>query len=158
MRNHPFDKLKDHKHEKGIFKSPINQIDNIKLYHWRNDCLPDFIWIALIFDYYNREGAFLKLSLILKEIEDSSFQFDSLQLSYIFSLEESHQIEFYNILLKYIDVEVLSPLTIIFNKNQLFKQYFVIENYRVEDKLSILENIVEYYGTNKSDEATDVNI
>ncbi len=156
MRNHPFDKLKDHKHEKGIFKSPINQINNIKLYYWRNDCLPDFIWIALIFDYYNREGAFLKLSLILKEIEDSSFQFDSLQLSYIFSLDKPNQIEFYNILLKYIDVEVLSPLTIIFNKNQLFKQYFVIENYRVEDKLSILENIVEYYGTNKSDEATDV--
>lgn len=156
MRNHPYDKLKNHKHEKGIFKSPINQINNIKLYSWRNYCLPDFIWIALIINYYKRENAFLKLSLILRDIGNFSFQFDSLQLSYIFSLDKHHQIEFYNILLKYIDVEVLSPLTIIFNKNQLFKEYFIIENYRVEDKLSILEKIVEYYGTNKSNEATDV--
>lgn len=156
MRNHPYDKLKDHKYEKGIFKSPINQVNNIKLYNWRNDCLPDFIWIALILNYYNREDAFLKLSLIFKGIEDSSFQFDSLQLSYIFSLDKPHQIEFYNIILKYLDIDVLSPLTIVFNQNQLFKEYFTIESFNVEDKLFILGNIVENYGTNKSDGATDV--
>lgn len=156
MRNHPYDKLKDHKRKNGIFKSPVNQIGNITLYSWRNDCLPEFIWIALILNYYGREDAFLKLSLIFIEIENSSFQFDSLQLSYIFSLDKPNQIKFYNIILKYIDVEVLSPLTIIFNKNQLFKEYFIIESFIVEDKLNVLENIVEYYGTNKSDEATDV--
>ena len=156
MRNHPYDKLKDHKLKKGIYKSPINKIDNIKLYSWRNECLPDFIWIALILDYYGREDAFLKFSLIFSDIENSQFQFDSLQLSYIFSLEKPQQIEFYKIILKYIDVEVLSPLTIIFNKNQILKEYFIIENFIVEDKLNILENIVDHYGTNKSDEATDV--
>lgn len=156
MRNHPYDKLKDHKHENGIFKSPINQIENIELYSWRNDGLPDFIWIALILDHYGREDAFLKFSLIFKEIEDSSFQFDSLQLSYIFSLDEPNQVEFYNILLKYVDIEVLSPLTIVFNKNNLFKKYFILESFTVEEKLTILENIVEHYGTNQSDEATDV--
>lgn len=156
MRNHPYDKLKDHNYEKGIFKSPINQIENVALYSWRNDCLPDFIWVALILDYYGREEAFLKFSLIFREIKDSSFQFDSLQLSYIFSLDEPNQVEFYNILLKYIDVEVLSPLTIVFNKNHLFKEYFIIESFKVEEKLTILENIVEHYGTNRSDEATDV--
>lgn len=30
MRNHPYDKLKDHKYEKGIFKSPINE--SVKFY------------------------------------------------------------------------------------------------------------------------------
>ena len=62
MRNHPYDKLKDHNYEKGIFKSPINQIENVALYSWRNDCLPDFIWVALILDYYGREEAFLTFS------------------------------------------------------------------------------------------------
>ena len=156
MRKHLYDKLKDHKHEKGILKPPINQLNNVKLQCWRNDCLPDFIWIALILDYYGREDAFLKLSLIFSDIDESSFQFDSLQLSYIFSLNDLSQIEFYNIILRYTDVEVLSPLTIIFNKNQLFKEYFIMESFKVEDKITILENIVEYYENNKSNEGTDL--
>lgn len=156
MREHPYDKLNDHEHKNGIFKSPINKIELIELYSWRNDCFPDFIWIALILDYYGRKNTFSRLSLIFNDIEKSTYQFDSLQLSYIFSLEEIQQEEFYTILLNHIDIEVLSPLTIIFNTNNLFKEYFSTEGFTVEDKLAILENIVETYGFNKSNEATDV--
>ena len=62
MREHPYDKLKDHKYEKGILKSPMNQINYIKNYSWKKECFPDFIWIALILDYYGRKPAFLILS------------------------------------------------------------------------------------------------
>lgn len=156
MREHPYDKLNDHKRKNGIYKSPINQMELIKLYSWRNDCFPDFIWIALILDSYGRENTFLRFSLIFNDIEKSAYQFDSLKLSYIFSLDKLQQEEFYRILLNYIDIDVLSPLTIIFNNNNLFKKYFSTEGFAVEDKLAILENIVETYGTNKSNEATDV--
>lgn len=158
MRKHPYDKLDDHEIEKGIFKSPINKIGNITTYSWMKDCFPDFIWIALIIDYYGRGAAFTILSFIFKDIEKLSFKLDSLQLSYIFSLDEEKQAEFYNTLLKHISIDALDPLTIIFNNETFnpFIELFFKEGRSVEEKLKILENILEYYGPNKSDGSTDV--
>lgn len=158
MRNHPFDKLKDHDHKKGIFKSPINQIDNMNHYSWMKECFPDFIWIALIIDYYGRKPAFLIISFIFKDIEKLSFDLKSLQLSYILSLDVEKQKEFYKILLKYIDIEILNPLTIIFNNDsyEIFFKYFYKEGMSVEEKIKILESITDNYAHNKSDGATDV--
>lgn len=158
MREHPYDKLKDHKYEKGILKSPMNQINYIKNYSWKKECFPDFIWIALIINYYGRKDAFFRISGFFKEIEKLSFKLESLQLSYFFSLTEKQQLEFYEILLKYINVEVLNPLTIIFkNKNhEIFIESFFKEGISVEKKLDILEKVVENFGENKSEGGTDV--
>lgn len=94
MRDHIYDKLDNHEEEKGIFKSPINKIGNITTYSWMKDCFPDFIWVALIIDYYGHGTAFTILSFIFKDIEKLSFKLDSLQLSCIFSLDEDKQVEF----------------------------------------------------------------
>ena len=161
MREHHLDKLKDHgdhgRPKKGILKSPINQIDNINLYSWMKECFPDFIWIALIIDYYGRRPAFAILSFIFKDFNDLSFELKSLQLSYILSLDDEKQGEFYEILSRHIDIEVLNPLTILFNNNHgIFFEYFFKEGMSVEKKLEILKNITDNYGHNKSDGATDV--
>lgn len=158
MREHLYDKLKDHGNPKnGILKSPINQIGNITHYSWMKECFPDFIWIALIIDYYGRRPAFTILSFIFKDINELSFELNSLQLSYIFSLDDEKQVEFYEILSRHIDIEVLNPLTILFNNNEcIFFEYFYKEGMPVEEKLEILENITDNYGHNKSDGATDV--
>lgn len=158
MRDHPFDKLKDHDHKKGVLKSPINQVDNITHYSWMKECFPDFIWIALIIDYYGRKPAFLILSFIFKDIKNLSFKLKSLQLSYILSLDAEEQTEFYELLLKHIDIEILNPLTIIFNNTRykIFFKYFYKKGMPVEEKLKILENVSDDYAHNKSDGATDV--
>lgn len=159
MRKHPYDKLKDHGNpKKGILRSPINQMGNITHYSWMKECFPDFIWIALIIDFYGRRSAFTILSFIFKDVKKLSFEFESLQLSYIFSLENEKQEEFYEILLKHINSEILNPLTIIFNNNdnELFFKYFYKEGMSVEEKLKILESVMDNYGHNKSDGATDV--
>ena len=141
MRKHPYDKLKDHGYpKKGILKSPINQIGNITHYSWMKECFPDFIWIALIIDYYGRKPAFLILSFIFKDIKNLSFKLKSLQLSYILSLDAEEQTEFYELLLKHIDIEILNPLTIIFNNTRykIFFKYFYKKGMPVEEKIKIL--------------------
>ena len=158
MRNHPFDKLKDHTHKKGILKSPINKLGNITPYSWKKECFPDFIWIALILDYYGRNSGFLILSFIFNDVKKLSFELKSLQLSYIFSLDREKQTELYEILLKHVDIEILNPLTIIFNNKsyELFIKYFYKEGMSVEEKLKKLESIMDNYAYYKSDGGTDV--
>ena len=153
------DKLNDHKHKKGIFKSPINQIESdIEKVSWRIRLHPDLIWISLIFYEFGRDNTFLILSNILKKFKDNKLELNSLNLSEIFSLDEFNQKLIYDIISEEIGLDILSVLTVVFKKDKYptFYNYFFVRNFSVEEKINILKEVLDIYGAPKSNEATDI--
>ncbi|GFO55955.1 hypothetical protein GMSM_29620 [Geomonas sp. Red276] len=153
-------RIKDHKVRSGRVISPwnFNLGKTMKLSSWALNRLPEYLWLALILDYYGRERGLELTAAILHDISTYEESLDTPRLSKILSLPVKEQEKIYKSILRNISKEVLSPLTAVIDgeKNEVFWSYFYILKYSLEEKLSKLQSILKDNYFHQSNAATDV--
>jgi hypothetical protein len=146
--------------KKGIVLTPFNDRlrDALKFTSWSKDRLPEYLWLGLILLHYGRKEGILKAGRILYEISKSINSLSYPRLSSIFNLTDDHQRIVYQIIYSVIDIEVLSPLTVLYkNKTHpIFTEYFFVPSLSVEDRIDVLSKTIELYFPPQSNEATDL--
>lgn len=154
--------LSDHRlhKKKGIVATPLNDVlrDQLKLSSWTKERMPEYIWLGLILIYYGRNEGFKKSGQILYEISKKVKSLSHPRLSMIFNLSEDDQRIVYEIIIKFIDKKILSPLTVIyrFSRYPIFNEYFNIPQFKVENRINILSKAIKLYSSPQSNEATDL--
>ena len=152
-------RLSSHELKKGRFITPFNMIGTSMSDEesWVYGRLPEYIWIGLIFDFYGRSEALYKLREILQLMKAQIPSLHTLRLSDIFLLDSIEQIRAYEIMLEFIDREVLSPLTVIFtlSKHREFVRFFY-DSSKTETRILRLNKLLMATMDHQSDAATDI--
>ncbi|MBM7578206.1 DUF5677 domain-containing protein [Jeotgalibacillus terrae] len=152
---------KGHKFKSGKFITPFNEILTQlgKEEQWYLGRLPEYTWLALIFKSKPRKEAIVSIQDILQEL--NSYLPDTIvlpKISHIIQLSEERQSDFYKYLLRKIDKEVLSPLTIIisYSYSRPFSKHFSNKGESIEEKLRKLESILQTFSSQHSEQTTDI--
>lgn len=105
--------------KKGRIISPwVDQLgDIISLSSWSMERLPEYIWLGLILDSKGRTDGISTCFSMLREIISSFPELSSARISEILDLKEDAQLEIYRIVSKYVDTEILSPLTLVIDES-----------------------------------------
>lgn len=153
-------KLSDHKIIKGKVVTPINHAmgDTLSLNSWAKERLPEYIWLALIHSYYGRSEAFVICREILQAFKANGIDIGRPKFSSLLNLDNKKKMKSLEIISKYINPEILSPLTLIYRRKEHpeFNELFYIKEMLVEDKVEILNDIMEKYTDHQSNDATDL--
>jgi hypothetical protein len=152
--------LSDHKIKKGILVTPLNEGlgDKLKLSSWAKERMPEYLWLGLILLQYGRKRGLELAGNILfeisKEIETLSYP----RISKIFSLSDGDQETIYEIICKYVDRDILAPLTLLYPSKHypVFNEYFFVSHLLVEDRINIISEAIRVFSPHQSDEATDL--
>ncbi len=152
--------ISDHKKRKGALVTPVNAGlgDTFKFNSWTKERMPEYLWLGLIRKYYGRKLGLEKAGNILFGISRSGISLTTPRLSMIFNFSKNEQKTLYQIICKYIDKEVLAPLTLIYKSRfqPIFNEYFFIAHLTVEERIQILSEAVKAYSPHQSNEATDL--
>ena len=150
-------KLENHKIKKGIAIAPLNQLPISKC-SWSQDRLPEYLWLGLILMNFPRTRGLKILYDILKEISDQVHDLVTPKLSLLFALSEKQQNTIYQIICKFVDKKILTPLTAIYRdeKHETFNRYFYIKELKIVDRLKQLSQAIKLYDNHYSNEATDL--
>ena len=149
-------KLSNYKLKKGVLISPFNEFMSPLStdLSWFTGRLPEYVWIGLIFDWYERKEAMDKcISIIDKLIEiEPSLQVPA--WSEILKMSMDKQKRFFSYLVSLIDKQILYPLTCIttFSDSPIFIEYFYADNEikkRINKLISFIRNVTDHQ-THKS--------
>jgi len=153
-------RIKDHKVRSGRVISPWNYSmgQTMKFSSWALNRLPEYIWLALILDTYERDKGLRLAATILQEISSYEKSLDTPRLSKILSLPTSAQESIYKSILKRIGKDSLSPLTAVIDgeKNETFWSYFYVPEHSLDSRLLKLQSIIKTNYFHQSNEATDI--
>jgi len=153
-------KLSQHILKKGKFITPWNDAfgERLQLKSWANTRLPEYFWIGLILNYYGREKSiniFPPIFERLKQIDDNI----SLPLfSKILDLPDDQQKDFYTFICSIIDIDVFSPLTLLYTYSEypIFTQYFCNTKIRFSERRKILEDVLQKCYNSQTEFTTDI--
>ncbi len=148
--------LKDHKMKKGKFISPWNDLDiNMTENPWFQNRLPEYIWLALIFNKFERTEALNKCWDIMLSFQEKNVR--SLCMSELLAYESQQQKEIWNIVSKFAGKETLSPLTVIFTRSKYpdFSNCFSCIT-SVDERLEKIENVLKKASFHQTHFSTDV--
>ncbi|NHM29017.1 DUF5677 domain-containing protein [Neobacillus terrae] len=152
--------LSDHKYTKGIIESPINNAfgQTLKLNSWTKERLPEYLWLGLILNYYGREEGLKRGENILYQISNMNLDIVQPKLSLFLKLSIVNQEKIYEIISSIIDPVILSPLTIVYRReeNETFNRFFYINKQTVENRILVLKETVKKFYSQQSDSATDL--
>lgn len=155
-----YSKLSDHKFKKGKFTTPFNDSMSNKWYFssWYHERLPEYLWIALILNYYGRKNGLEICNMIVKKILELSKDIIFPRFSQILSLDRKSQTELYEYILTIVDGKVLSPLTVIFTYSisPVFSVKFCGYNLSCEDRINEINNVMEKSSDQQSNFTTDI--
>lgn len=153
-------KFSDHKFKKGILYTPFNNIlgDRLSLSPWTTEWLPEYLWIGLILDYYGRDYGLKTLGRIMQDLYDFDTSLCIPILSKVLLLDPEKQNTFYNIVCHHIDSSILSPLTVMLEKDKytLFHDFFMDLELNTKSKLDILQRVIKNNLFHQTHEATDI--
>ncbi len=153
-------KLSDHKFKKGKFITPINEIMSElgKEESWYYGRLPEYIWLALILDYYGRKDGLAKCYVIIKKLHQLAPRLTTPRLSKILELDNEVQQEFYGFILNTISPDVMVSLTAIFtySKYPCFSSYFCIPSSLVDDRIKKISAVMEKTSDHQTHFSTDI--
>lgn len=150
-------KLSDHKFEKGVFITPMNQISDFEFQSWINDKLPAYFWLALIINYYGKNTGLKKAYNIISYLTTTlKEEIESPTFNTINNIEKHKLVLFYDYLVTQIDREALYPLTIIYYDEEylIFNKYFNINS--EYERLEILIDVLHETYNHQSNLSTDV--
>lgn len=149
----------NHTFLKGVFVTPFNTIENLKLTNWHKDSAPEFLWIALIIKRYGRKIGLQYLGTICRYIKESlGEKLIDLKFSSINCLSKSAQEKIFTYILKLCDSDIFDCLCaindpfnfVVFNTNfNCFKEY--------EKRLKILDDIMTEMFDFHSQLSTDIS-
>lgn len=145
--------------KKGKLFSPLNNALGVNkfLFSWRNNVLPEILWIALIFDNFNRKEGLEIIAKIFSHISKTGIDLKTPKFSSIIALRKEDQKKIYDIIEIYVDKCLLSPLTSVF-RNDKYSHFFSYFNCDIEldYKISKIIDIMEKFETEKGHNATDI--
>ncbi len=152
--------LSQHKFKKGKFIAPFNDNkfkDVLKENPWFNNRLPEYIWLALILEFYGRTQGLLKcrdaLQILLNHAPDISLP----KLSIIVTLTPAKQTAFYNDMKAIIDPKAIEPLTLVLTHSSYpeFACAFIATT-TIAERIERINDVMRQYSFHQSNEATDV--
>lgn len=155
-------KMEQHKFEKGIFYSPWNSafkdlLTKISSSDWVHNCLPEYLWLGLIIDFYGRKRGLDIAGGILvylaKEIKTESARF-----SEILNLTAEKQKNFFSYCLRTISKTALAPLTVLFTllEAPIFADYFLVSTMDVQTRLNTIFSVIEKTDFHQNELSTDI--
>ena len=146
--------------KKGRIISPwVDQLgDIISLSSWSLERLPEYIWLGLILNSKGRTDGISICFSMLREIIRSFPELSSARISGILDMKEDAQVEIYRIVSKYVDAEILSPLTLVIDEkiSMPFFRRFYSPILSVDKRIEALQTVAKKFNTPDSDEATDL--
>ena len=152
-------KLSQYKREKGVLKSPWNEImtplsENTS---WFTGRLPEYLWLGLILDAYERKNAINKCLFIIERLLRIEPSLQVPAWSEIIKLTEEKQEEFFSYLSSYIDKNVLCPLTCITTAldSPTFFKYFKPQT-DIKERLQKLISVIREVSDHQTYKATDI--
>ena len=152
-------KLSDHKFKKGKFITPFNDKlgDKLQENPWFQNRLPEYLWLGLILNHYGRDEGLKKCSQIFKQLYNKSDLIKLPKLSMILNLSDEIQDDLYNHIKSIIDIQVLSPLTIVltFSEYPVFSSQFC-SSLSIEDRLKAIDNVMSKTHSHQSELSTDI--
>lgn len=124
------DKIELSKHIKqgDTFYTPFTDPSGIgatlRLSSWAKCWLPEFLWIGLIIQGQGRKKGFENLYHIIQDLKCDAIACP--QLSKIFELSEEKQEKFWSIVTRYVEKNILNPLTVVITPdiNKVFYNFF----------------------------------
>lgn len=152
-------KLSEHKFKKGKFITPFNDKlgDKLQENPWFQNRLPEYLWLGLILNHYGRDEGLKKCSRIFKQLYNKSDLIKLPKLSMILNLSDEIQDDLYNHIKSIIDIQVLSPLTIVltFSEYPVFSSQFC-SSLSIEDRLKAIDNVMSKTHSHQSELSTDI--
>lgn len=153
-------KLSDHKFKKGKFVTPWNEFmsELSREESWCFGRLPEYLWLALILDYYGRKDGLTKCYRIMKKLHQLAPHFTTLRLSKILELDNEVQQHFYDFILNTILPDVMVPLTAIFtySKYPCFSSAFCISDSLVDDRIKRISSVMKETSDHQTHLSTDI--
>jgi len=153
-------KISDHKLEKGVFITPLNNVCEImdEVDSWGVGKVPEFLWIGMILDYYDRDDAINRLSRIMEYLHDIAPKLEFPKISAIHELDEKVQDCFYRKLHEVIEPIALTPLTLFFtySTNRLFSRYFYLREMTIDARIKRLEEVLRKTLSKDSEMSSDI--
>jgi hypothetical protein len=152
--------LSNHKWERGKFISPLNELvsELDKEESWYYGRLPEYLWLAMILDYYGREDGLNKCGKIIIKLHELAPHLITPRISNILELDEEVQKQLYNYIINTIEASVLAPLTVIFtySKYPYFSSTFCTINSSVDDRIKKVSSVMKNTSDHQSYPSTDI--
>lgn len=125
------------------FTDPNGLGSMLNLSSWSKCWLPEFLWIGMVIHEQGREKALKNLYHIMEDLNE--FEIVVPQLSKIFSLDEEKQLLFWEIVMRYVEKEILAPLTIVITPdiNTVFYNIFFDFSMDIDDGISKLLSVTK---------------
>lgn len=146
--------------KKGALVTPINYRlgESLKFSSWSNERLPEYLWMGLILDYYGRQEGLERAGRILLDISKEVPVLEQPKISSIFSLSRDNQKKTYNIIIRHVNRDVLSPLTVLYTHKYFpqFNEFFLIEQLSVKERIKIIKDSLDIFFDHQSHDATDL--
>lgn len=153
-------KLTAHKRKKGLLVTPLNDAsgDSLILSSWAKERMPEYLWLGMILLRYGREVGIEITGKILFEISRKIESLLQPRISKIFSLPDDEQKSIFEIICKYVEKDVLAPLTLLYPSRiyPIFNDYFFVSHLLVEDRINIISEAITLFSPHQSNEATDL--
>lgn len=140
-------KLSNHIQHKDTFYTPLTDPEgmgaSLSLSSWSQCWLPEFFWIGLIIHEQGRKKGFENLYYIIEQLRDTEMAMP--QMSKIFSYEKPKQELFWGIVTKYVDADILLPLTAVITPdiNEIFYNKFFDFSMNIDECISKLLNVAK---------------
>jgi hypothetical protein len=151
--------LKDYKIKKGILISPFNELMTplSKESSWFTGRCPEYLWIGLILNAYERKEAINKCLFIIEKLSKIEPNLASPAWSEIIEMDKDKQDSFFSYLSSYIDTEILTPITCItnFSDSPSFNNFFS-PSLPLDERINKLINLMNMISDHQSEKATDI--
>lgn len=153
-------KLSEHVFKKGKFITPWNNaLGNLtKNQSWNLNRLPEYLWLGLILDKYDRKVGLEKVYLIIKKLQDINSDINAPAFSHILKFSEDDQLKLFSYISQIAGKDSLSPLTLIYAYSD-FKQFsrtFVNTNTTPDIRIAKINSVMEKAYDHQSEFATDI--
>lgn len=157
-----YSKLSDHIFQKGKFVTPFNTIPNVKEFEdeksWAYGRMPEYLWIGLILECFEREEGFQKAYCIISMLHELAPSLNTARLSQILKLDADIQRSFYDYIVLLGVKDALAPLTIYLTTSRapIFAEFFYCPDQTIEARCKKITQTMRRIMDHQSNEATDI--
>lgn len=153
-------KLSEHIFEKGKFITPWNNaLGNLtKNQSWNLNRLPEYLWLGLVLDKYERKVGLEKAYLIIKKLHEINSDIKAPTFSQILRFSKDDQLKLFSYISQVAGKDSLNPLTLIYTYSDFkhFARTFVCTNVTPDIRRMKINSVLEKAYNHQSEFATDI--
>lgn len=138
------------------YTAPSGLGATLSLSSWVKCWLPEFLWIGLIVKKIGRKKGLENLYLIIEDLKHNDIAVP--QLSKIFKLSEEKQKKYWSIVTRYVERNILLPLTVVITPdiNETFYDFSYNFSMSIDDNISELLDIAKETNSFHDELSTDI--